>query len=361
MSDSEHAHVKRKASVSRDEKAWEAEVKAEILADELEMYRTQALKEIQKNATIAGFRPGHAPESEIVRVYGEQPILRRAAEMAIQHALPEILAAEKLPIVETPRVTTEPPESGKQLSFIARAALAPEIELPDYKAIAKKFPKSAEPPTVSDEEHAQALTHLKRERTRIEFVEKGKNPAEAAEEARKMEEKDLPALDDEFAKSIGYETADAFHKTVRENMQTEKTRVEAEKRRASILDELLKETAIRYPIMLREYELDDIEARLSHDLSRAGSSMEALLNDAKKTREQLREEWKDAADKRARTRLILSEIARKEGIGPRSEDVARELESAKKYVKDANEGSLRAHIAHAMRNEATLQFLESVT
>jgi len=335
-------------------------VEAEISAEDLEKYRTQALKEIQKTASIAGFRPGHAPESEILRVHGEQAVLRRAAENAIQHELPEILAAEKLPIVETPRVTTEPPEAGRSLSFSARAALAPEVELSDYKSIARNFPASKEEVQVSDEEHGQALTHLRRERARIEFVEKGKPPGEAAEESHKMEEKDLPVLDDAFAKSVGYETADAFHSTVRENMKMEKSRMEFEKRRAAILDELLAQSKIKYPAILREYELDDIEARLSHDLSRAGSSLDAYLTNVKKTRDELRAEWKDAADKRARTRLLLSEIARKENIEPNAEDLQREVEVAKKHYKDANPENLRTHIAHAMRNEATLKFLENI-
>ena len=374
MSEGEtHAHSATNVKITRDKENWEIEVKAEIPANDLKKYRAEAIKEIQKTASLPGFRPGHAPESEIIRAYGEGAIMRRAAEIAIQNELPEILAAEKLPIVETPRVTIEDPirlADDKPLAFTARAALAPEIELPDYKEIAKRFPKPFRPATVSEEEHAEALGHLRRERARIEFVEKGKTPQEAVDESRRIEEKDLPVLDDEFAKSIGYETAERFRSAVRTNMQAEKSRAEFEKRRSGILDAVLAGSKIRYPATLCEYELDDIEARLSDDLTRMGTTLEAYLSNmpaeggsasgGKKTREQLRAEWKNAADKRARTRLVLAEIARKENIEPEAEELEREITVAKKHYPNAEDAALRSHIAHALRNEAVLTFLENL-
>lgn len=345
--------------ITRDKERWEVEVKAEIPNEILLTYRDNALKEIQKTAKIDGFRPGHAPESEIIRVYGEQAILRRAAEDAVQNELPEILASQKLPIVETPRVTINAPETGKPLAFVARAALAPEIELADYKTIAKKHP-SAGAIEVSDEEHKHAMTHLRRERARIEKVEQGKKPAEAADEARAMEEKDLPELDDAFAISIGYESIAHFHTKVRENMKTEKERQAADMRRQAIIEDLVKDSKISYPAILREYEINEMEARLKDDLAGAGMNLEAYLAGTKKTWEQVLAEWKTPADKRARTRLILGEIARIEKIEPDEAHLAQEIEHAKKHYKDAASDAIKAHIAHALRNEATLRFLESI-
>lgn len=347
-----------KVEIIRDAENWEVEVKAEVPAEILLSYRASALREIGKTAKIDGFRPGHAPEAEIIRVYGEEAVLRQAAEQAVRNELPEILASQELPIVEAPRVTTETPMAGKPLSFTARAGLAPEIDLPDYKEIAKKYPAPAEQ-TVSDKEHGDAMAHLRRERVRVDFVEKGGSPAEAAEEARKTEEKDLPPLDEEFTKSIGYENISEFHTSVRENMKKEKERQAKDIRRESLLRELVKNSTIKYPKILLDYELDDLEARLRDDLVRAGATFDAYLSQIKKSREQLRAEWKEPADKRARTRLVLSEIARRENINPDEARLAEEIEHARKHYKDASPEALRAHISHALRNEDTLRFLES--
>src|SRR3989344_2825974 len=230
--------------------------------------------------------------------------------------------------------------------------------LADYKAIAQKHLKDKREAFVSDEEHAKAMTHLRRERARIEKVEAGKKPAEAAEESRAMEEKDLPELDDAFAISIGYESIAHFHTKVRENMRAEKKRKETDKPHQSMLEDLVKNSKISYPAILREYEINEMEARLKDDLAGAGMTLETYLAQMKKTWEQILAEWKAPSDARAKTRLILGEIARVEKIEPDEEALKQEVEHAKKHYKDATPEALRAHIAHAMRNEAVLKFLE---
>lgn len=344
--------------ISRDDTRWETEIKAEIPAEALATYRDMALKEIQKTAKLDGFRPGNAPLERIVQVYGEGAVMKHAAEMAIENELPLLLAKESLAIVEAPRVTTDTPESGKSLVFTARAPLAPEITLPDYQAIAKKHTDKKDDTSVSDDEHKQALLHLRRERARIDKVEAGTDPQKAVEESKAMDEKDLPELDDAFVQSLGIESAEKFIESVRKNLQTEKEMRTREKRRAGILEELGKESKVSYPAMLREYELDDMEARLKDDLSRIGQTFEGYLAEVKKTHEELRESWKEAAESRAKIRLILAEIARKENILPNPEAVDHELGHATQHYPKADPEALRAHIVHAMKNEMTLRFLE---
>lgn len=285
--------------------------------------------------------------------------MRLAAEKAIQEELPEILAKENLPIVEAPKVSTDTPERGKVLSFTARAPLAPEIELPDYKSIGEKLRGNKEDISVTDEEHNEALTHLKRERARIDKIEAGEEPAKASEAAREMKEEELPAIDDAFAQAIGYENAEAFSKALRENIKNEKEFRAREKVRAQILDELAEKAKISYPALLKEYEIDDMQARLTDDLSRMGHTLDAYLAEQKKTPEELRKEWEPAADRRAKVRLILGEIARKEALEPDPEIVEHELVHAKEHFPSGDETMLRMHVVHALRNEMVLRFLES--
>ena len=86
---------------------------------------------------------------------------------------------------------------------------------------------------------------------------------------------------------------------------------------------------------------------------------EEYLKKIGKTREQLRTEWQEAADKRAKTRLILNEIAKQEKITADEAAVEKELGHAKEHYKDVPQENLRAGIAHAMRNEKVLELLEN--
>ena len=54
----------------------------------------------------------------------------------------------------------------------------------------------------------------------------------------------------------------------------------------------------------------------------------------------------------------LSEIGRRESIEADKDRLDKEVTHAKQHVPNADEGALRAHIAHALRNEKVLEFLE---
>lgn len=354
-----HQHYAQNVKTKKDDTRWELELRAEISPEGLAAYRTQALKEIVKTAHIDGFRPGKAPEAMVLERVGEAAVLSQAAEDAVRHELPEILAKENANIVSSPQVVIETPVAGKPVGFVARAPLAPEIKLPDYKKIAADINKTKKEEAVSDAEHTEALTHLKRERARIDMLEKGEKREDAAQKAKDMPDAELPAIDDEFAISLGYDSAKAFEDALRVNIKNEKELKEAEKRRASMLDELVKKSTIKYPAILKEYELEEMEARLAGDLERMGATLDKFLTDSKKTKEDLHKEWEPAADNRAKVRLVLGEIARTENIDPNPEQVSAEIEKAKQHYTDADPETLRAHIAHAMRNELVISWLES--
>ncbi len=350
-------------TVTKDEKRWELVLKAEIAPAAIEEHKKHVLAELQKDAHLPGFRLGQTREDQVAKAVGEPEILRRTIEHAVHHELPELLAKEQAHIIASPQVTVESAPkvfpADAPVVFTARAPLAPEITLPDYKKIATKHNTNITEVTVTDEEHQETLTHLKRERARITKVELGLEPQEAVDQARAMEVKDLPELDDEFVKSLGYESSEKFTDAVKSNIKNEKELRETEKRRAAMLDELVKEATIRYPVILKEYELDDMEGRMKDDIERMGLTMEKYLAETKKTMEEIRKGWDEAADNRAKMRLVLTRIAQDEKLDADPERLARELAQAKQHYQNADEGNLRAHIQHALRNEAVITWLEA--
>ncbi|MBL8158227.1 hypothetical protein JNK62_01670 [bacterium] len=354
--------MSKNPAISRDEKRWELIVQAEVAPEAIAEHRSHVLAELKKDAHLPGFRPGKAPEDQVMKAVGEAEVLRRTIEHAIQHELPEILAKEEVNIVAAPQVTVEKAPSSfpatEPIVFTARAPMAPKVELPDYAKIAAKHNKDKKEVDVTDDEHKETLNHLKRERARITKVELGLSPQEALDQARAMEEKDLPDLDDEFVKSLGYENSEKFTEAVRNNIKNEKELREVEKRRAAMLDELVKEAKISYPAILLDYELDDMEGRMKDDIQRMGLTMEKYLTETKKTLPEIRESWHEAADNRAKMRLALSQIAQAEKIDVDPERFQKELAHAKQHYPNADESNLSAHIMHALRNEAVITWLE---
>jgi len=346
-------------TITKDEARWEAEIKASIPVEVLAHERSHVMKDLIRTTELKGFRKGHAPESEIVRAYGEEHIMERTAEHAVRHHLPEILAAHEVNVVDTPRVAIEKLEAGKPLAFVARAPLAPSIDLGDYASIAAKANTKRETANVTDDEFKDAETHFRRERMRMTAIESGSEPQAAAEAARAHAVDDLPALDDAFVQTLGLKDVSEFSEKVRAQIQHEKQMQADSKHRTMLIDELIKASKISYPAVLKDYELDDMEARLKDDLARLGQTFEAYLAETKKTVEELRASWSDAADKRVKMRLVLAEIARREQIEADANAMERELAVAKRHYPDTDEAMLRTHIAHALKNDATLSWLET--
>lgn len=344
--------------VSRNDNTCEVEVSAEIPADLLARYRTEALKELKRTVEIDGFRKGTAPEEIVLKRIGEEALLRKAAEDAVQEELPKLFAAEKLLVIAAPQVSLEMPKQGSPLRFSARAPLAPSVTLPDYKKISGRYSTPARPMEATDAEVEDALRHLRRERKRIELMEQGTAPEQAAEQARKIDVMELPALDDVFVQSLGFENVQTFTESVRKNIGIEKSRREEEKRRAMLLDDLVKEARIALPAVMLEWELDDLEAQFKNDLARQGADFSNYLKQLNKTREDIRAMWADTARKRIRTRLVLDAIAAKETIEPPADAVAHEVEHLKEHYPSADPANLTAFVRRSMRTEMTIRFLE---
>lgn len=73
----------------------EVEITGEISADDFEVCRNQALKDLSEKIKIDGFRPGKAPEKVLIDNVGEQEILEKMAIIALQKEYPKIIVEKK--------------------------------------------------------------------------------------------------------------------------------------------------------------------------------------------------------------------------------------------------------------------------
>lgn len=345
--------------VSKDQKTWEVTVSASLPPESLATHRSAALKRLTKEAELPGFRKGAAPADLVLKKVGEAALLRDAAERAVRDEIPKLFAQHQLIVIAPPAVSIATPAAGSPLSFTATAPLLPSVELPDYANISKKHPAPEGPWSATDDELKDALTHLRRERMRIEAVNGGMAPEEAAEEAKKADTLALPPLDDAFAVSVGFKDAGEFEESVKKNIALEKERAAVEKRRAELIDAIVSYAKVSMPGIVREWELDEMEAQFKDDISRMGATWEGYLSYAKKTREDLRETWLETAEKRAKTRLVLDAIAAKEGLEPSPETIEEETAHLKQHYPQASEENLRAYTTRSLRTSRTLYFLET--
>ncbi|HEV2170163.1 MAG TPA: trigger factor, partial [Candidatus Binatus sp.] len=175
--------------------------------------------------------------------------------------------------------------------------------------------------------------------------------------------RELPTLDDDFAKDLGDENLEAFRTRVR-NELIEHAKQEADARvRQGLLDLVIERNPVELPESLVARELSAMEAELHQTLEAGGLSHEEASERVKQNTEDL----KTRAEKRARTGLIVDALADQEKIEVDDEALGERVASivtqagrqrdraAEFYRKEENREVLR----QTMRREKALDLILS--
>lgn len=315
----------------------------EVSNEYIATFTDNALKEFVKEAEVEGFRKGHAPESIVKERIGEFRLFEEATQRAIQEIIPTIMLEEKIDAISMPHIHLTKIALNSPVEFKMHFYVMPTVELGDYKKIAKEIKK--EEVELKTEEVDGYIDQILNARVT-------KN--EAGEDVK-------PELTDEFVQGLGtFKDVADFKLRLTENMKAEKEMQSSQKRRLEIIEEIIKQTEIKLPEILVEEEqhkmLDEFKGRVES----MKMNFEEYLGAIKKTEQELMNEWKEDAVKRAKMNVILPQIASKESIKPEDSDIEKEISHLKEHYKDLDENRARMYVAGVLTNEAVFKFLETL-
>ncbi|HRH26557.1 MAG TPA: trigger factor [Parcubacteria group bacterium] len=336
----------------------ELEIIGSINAEKMSLMREKALKKLKEKIELPGFRKGNAPDSLVAQKVGEGSILEEAAEIALTEEYPNILEEHKIDAIGRPEITITKIGVGSDMEFKIKTALMPEVKLADYKKIAGKvLSKKAEDVSATDKDVEDVIQNIR------ENLAHEKVHAEAGggheHNHRKIEDSDLPEVNDEFAKMLGnFENLEEMKKKIRENLSKEKEMKAKDKKRTEILEKIIEESTIDLPKIIVDGEMEKMLAQFKDDIAKSGISYEDYLKHIKKTEDDLRLEWKDASVKRAKSQVVLNTIAKDGGIAPKEDEVKKEMENILSHYKDADRFRVRMYVETFLTNELVFQFLE---
>ena len=120
-------------------------VRVEVDAKSVDEIFEAITKDIQKQASLPGFRPGKAPRAMVVKKY-EAEIKEEAKKKLIGDNYRKALEEKKIQAVGYPDIEEIQFGRGQDLQFAATIETAPEFELPDYT----KLPAMREIKSVTD-------------------------------------------------------------------------------------------------------------------------------------------------------------------------------------------------------------------
>jgi FKBP-type peptidyl-prolyl cis-trans isomerase (trigger factor) len=324
------------------------EFEIEVSASVLEQAKLQTLRKIAAQAELPGFRKGKAPEALVLKETGEMHVLQEAAEQIVNTIALSLLTEKKLKFIGSPSITLTALAPGNPLRFKVVITVAPEISLPDYKQLARDVNKREQKaPEVTEKELGEALEHIQK-------LLVSKEMAPGSPDQKTFE------LNDESVKLLGkFESLNEFKEKLKQDMLKDKEIRAREKVRLEIVEAIVAHTKTEVPDMLVEHEVDAIESEFVHDVERMGQKMDTYLTKIKKTREDLRKEWRPNAQKRALFELVLPHIAKAEQVSIPSEEIEHETKHLLEHYKDADKESARFYVERSLIRQKVLQLLES--
>ena len=350
------------------------EITGSIPASEFEKFRTEALKNINEEVNIDGFRKGKVPENILISKVGEMTILEEMAQCALKETYPQIVIEEKIDALGRPEVHITKIAKNNPLEFKIITAIVPEVKLGDYKKIAKETSKvrdmrgsekieektkAKSTEEISEQELDEAILRIRQSRADHSTHDHEKM---TAEEHEKITNANLPEFTDDFVRTLGsFKDISDFKEKLKIMLIEEKKGKEKEKKRIIISDKLIESSSIDLPEILVEGELRRIESQFADDISRMGVKLEDYLKHAKKSMEDLHKDWRPHAEKKAKLQLILNKIAQTENITVNPEETEGEVNEIMKNHKDADRERAVVYVETVIMNEKVFQSLENLS
>lgn len=153
-----------------------------------------------------------------------------------------------------------------------------------------------------------------------------------------VKEEQLPELDDEFAKDVSeVETLEELKNETKERLQNQAEIEAKNKMKDAIIEKVYASNNVEVPNAMVEDEIDRMMQDLNQQLQNQGLSVDQYLKFMKKDEKEFRDELREDAAKKVKTRVILMSIVEAEKIEATEEELEEELMlMAKQYQTEVD-------------------------
>lgn len=145
---------------------------------------------------------------------------------------------------------------------------------------------------------------------------------------KEIKEKELPALDDEFASEVSeFDTLEEYKKDVKETLTIEKEKAAREAKEAAVIDAIIADSDMDIPEAMVTTKQKQMIDEFAQRMQMQGLSMEQYFEFTGATLDKMMEQVKPQAETRIKSRLVLEAVAAKEGIEATEEDYEEEIKT----------------------------------
>ena len=154
-----------------------------------------------------------------------------------------------------------------------------------------------------------------------------------------IKRKNLPALDDEFAKDVSeFDTLEEYKEDLKKNLLENKQKEAEQAREVAVVDKATELADVEIPEVMVENETGHMLKDFENRLRSQGMNLDLYYQFSGQDEAALRSQMQGDAEKRVRNNLVLEAIAKAEGIEVSEDELTEELEKlAQAYNRPAEE------------------------
>lgn len=179
-----------------------------------------------------------------------------------------------------------------------------------------------------------------------------------------IKKKELPKLDDEFAKDVSeFDTLKELKEDIKQKQQKQNDEKAKYETQEAVMKAVCENVKVEIPSGMVEMEVENALKDMEQRLSYQGLKLEQYLQMMGKTQEDLKKEYEPQAIEGIKSRLALEAVIKAEKIEATNEDIDEKLkEMAKNYGKENDEEfikneNVRKYIKEGLASEKALEFL----
>ena len=150
--------------------------------------------------------------------------------------------------------------------------------------------------------------------------------------------KELPELDDDFAKDVSeYDTLEELKNSIRTGMQANQDKQADQKVENDLIDQVVSNMKADIPAAMIESRVDELVQDFQYRISQQGLKLDQYLQYMGMNMEQFREQFNEQAEKQVKMRLAMKAIVAKESIEASDEEFEEEVKRiAEAYKMDVD-------------------------
>jgi len=178
-----------------------------------------------------------------------------------------------------------------------------------------------------------------------------------------IKRKELPKLDDEFAKDVSeFDTLKELKASIKEKLEEENQNKAKYETEDEAIKTVCNQVEVEIPSGMIETEIDNMIKDLDARLSYQGLKLDQYLKIMDKKEDDLREEYKEQATISVKSRLVLEAIAEDAKIEATDEEISEKIkEMAENYNRKEedlqNNEDLKEYLSNNIKSEKTIKYI----